>query len=360
MARILRVDPDVAIVAMERLRRRLEGLAPVVREAERVLHVDALIVGGVDHDLAAVGWARVPVAHVLPRLALVVGPEHSRLVDRVLRGRVVARTLLDADVHDPRILPVDRDADAAVLAGRQAVRQLAERLSAVGGLPERRARTASVEAIGSAPSLMRRGIDDRRIARINRDVDDSRVLIDEQSVAPGLATIGGLEQAALLARREEIPHRRDPDDVGVRRMGGDASNVPGIAESHVRPRLPRVGALVDAVAPGRALPIRALARADPEDVGIGLEDRDRADRVRRFVLENRRPGRAVVLRTPDPAGGRRGVDGEGVLLDHRNVHRAATHVGGADGPQLQRPEFRRRLSRNNRSKKKRRAEGVDR
>ena len=80
-----------------------------------------------------------------------------------------------------------------------------------------------------------------------------------------------------------------------------------VLQPDVRPGLAGVGGLVDAVAPAHALAVRALTGADPDDVGVRLEDRDVADRVHRLALEHRLPGDAVVARAEDAAGGRRDV-----------------------------------------------------
>ena len=138
VARISRVDPHEPIVAVRRRVRRREGLAAVIGERVRVHHVDAAIVLRIDRRLARIHRPRIPVRHEAPGLAGVVAAIQAAAALRVGRRRVVAEALLDAGDHDARILAIHRDADAAVLALRQAVAgQLRPRGAGVGALPQR-------------------------------------------------------------------------------------------------------------------------------------------------------------------------------------------------------------------------------
>ena len=217
------------------------------------------------------------------------------------------------DDHDARILAIHRDADAAVLALGQAVAgQLGPRRAGVGALPERAAGAAAVEAERGAAALIRRGIQHIRIERIHRHIGDAGVVVDVQRALPRLAAVHRAIEAALAAGSPHRSLRRDIDDRRVRRVRDDAADVHRGLEADVGPRLRAVGGLVDAVAPAHALPIGALTGADPDDVRIGLVDRDVADRVHRFALEHRRPRHAVVGGAIHPARRRCDIHDEGV------------------------------------------------
>ena len=71
---------------------------------------------------------------------------------------------------------------------------------------------------------------------------------------------------------------------------------------------PRVGRLVDTVAPAAVRRAVRFARADPHDRGIGGRDRDIADGRHGSLFEDRRPRRAAVGRLPDAARRRADVD----------------------------------------------------
>ena len=54
------------------------------------------------------------------------------------------------------------------------------------------------------------------------DVGEAGVVVDELGVRPGLAAVGRLVEAALRVRSEQVPDRRDVDDVRVLRVDDDA------------------------------------------------------------------------------------------------------------------------------------------
>ncbi len=132
-----------------------------------------------------------------------------------------------------------------------------------------------------------------------------------------------------------MPLRGDVHDVRVRRIDDDATDGARILEPHVRPGLAAVGALVDAVAPARALARVRLAGAHPHREGRRGRDGHGADGHHRVhVVEDGRPRRAVVGALPEPAAGGGDVDRVGLALHpcDGDVVDAAAGVHGADGP----------------------------
>ena len=118
---------------------------------------------------------------------------------------------------------------------------------------------------------------------------------------PGLAAVGGLVQAALAAALPERARGRDVHDVGIARVHHDARDVLGELEAHVAEGASAVFALIDAVAVGDAALVVVLAGADPDDGGVLGVDGDPADGVGAVVVEDGRPGGAVVGGRPDAA-----------------------------------------------------------
>ena len=104
----------------------------------------------------------------------------------------------------------------------------------------------------------------------------------------------------------------------------------GRLQAHAGEGLAAVGRLVDAVAPGDAVADAFLARPDPDDVGVLLEEGDVADRSRAVLFEDRLPGRPGVDRLEDAAGGRGDQDLGEVVVERLEVGDAADHVGRAD------------------------------
>jgi hypothetical protein len=77
-------------------------------------------------------------------------------------------------------------------------------------------------------------------------------------------------------------------------MDEDLADLEGAIEPHVGPGFAAVGRLVHAVAIRGAIAGVGFPGADPNDIGIGLADRDIADGNGRLVIELVGEGGAVV------------------------------------------------------------------
>ena len=97
-------------------------------------------------------------------------------------------------------------------------------------------------------------------------------------LGPAAAAIGGLEEAAVTGVAPEVADRRDIDDVRIGRVGHHPGDLAGVAQPHTRERVAAVCGLPDPIAPPHAVPIVGLSGADPDDVGVGLEEGDVTDR----------------------------------------------------------------------------------
>ena len=321
VARVGRVDPHGVEVHVDARRAGgPERAAGIVRHEQ--LHaedVDPVIVLRVDPDLAEVHRPRVRVAHLLPRRAPVVGP-----VDAAVIG------VLDPRVEDVRVLAVDVEPDPSRRALGQARGQLRPALAGVGRLVDRAARPAAVEAPRRAPPLVGRRVQDLVVRRIHEEVGGTGVLVHLQQEIPGVAAVRRPVDAPLAAGRPQAAERRRVDDVVIHRVDDDARDVVGILEPHVRPALPAIGRLEDALTPRRALTVVVLACADPDDARVGRRNRDVADRRGGLVVEHRLEGGPVVGRLPETARRRRDIKGGGVALQDGEVVDPASHRGRAD------------------------------
>ena len=184
-------------------------------------------------------------------------------------------------------------------AGRPSPVQPRPAHAGIGALPQAAARPAAVEAEGGSPPLIGRGVEHVRIRRIDGDVGGTGVVVDLQRARPGRAAVGGPVDAAIAARSPDRSLRGHVGDGRVRRVQRDPADVPAGPQSDVGPGLAGVGALVDAVAPPDALPVRPFPGADPEDGRVGLEQGDVAHRVHRLALEHRLPRDAGVTGAKD-------------------------------------------------------------
>ena len=111
-------------------------------------------------------------------------------------------------------------------------------------------------------------------------------------------------------------------------------------EAEVRPGLAGVGGLVHAVAHGEVGPDDSRAGADVDDVGVRRRHRDGANRAGGLVVEERRPGGAVVGGAPDAAVVEADVEHVGLARrtgerprasGPRGSDRAPMHLGGDVG-----------------------------
>ena len=345
MTAVRGIHPHEAVVAMRGRARRGECLATVVAERIRVQHVNALVVVRIDDHLAGIHRPRIPVAHERPRGARIVAAIHTRLAHDVRRAGIVARALLDADRQDLGILAIHADADAAVFPlGQSVPRELAPRGAGVGALPERAPRAAAVEAVGTATTLIRAGVQHVRIIPVHRHIGGAGFVVHHQRARPGASAIGGAIKPAVATGAPHRALRGHVRDVRVARVQLNASDVHARGEAHVLPRLPAVRALVHAVTPPHALAAGALAGAHPNDLRIGLEHGHIANGVHRRI-ERRRPGHPIVLGAPESTGSAGHVPRARIGLDDVHVDHTAAHGGGADVPQAERPQISRREGR---------------
>ncbi len=194
---------------------RCPGLAAVVRDEHRRGRLpDALIVVGIDANLAVVHRTRIDVAHLAPVLAAILGPKNAAL------------RVLDDGVNNVRIAPIDIDADAPRRAFRQIDGKFFPGRATVNGFVNRAARTAAIESERCPPSLICGGVKRQRTLRVHRDIDHARVFIDEEHVVPCLAAISCLVKSAFFVRTPKVSDYSHVNNVRVMRIDHGAPDVP--------------------------------------------------------------------------------------------------------------------------------------
>ena len=317
-ARVRRIDPDLVLVEVQHLAPRVvhaqDLLAELLIGAPAVLRAQAAVAEDVDLVLVVRRHAHVAelpavdaedgieilLVHLAPALAAVV-----RAVD--LAAHEVAalrpgRLVVEERVDHLRVARRHVEAGAPHRPRRQPARHLLPRPPGVGRLVE--------AALGPAHQLPRPGVERPWVGRVHRHVHDTRAVVDREHVLPRRAAVGRLEHAALGVGRPEVPDGAHVHHVRVARVDDDLPDVLRVGEAHVPPRQAAVGGLEDARAGVRVAAVARLrlARADPHDIGVGGGDGDVADREGGLVLEDRRPGEAVVDRLPDVARADADVD----------------------------------------------------
>ena len=98
-----------------------------------------------------------------------------------------------------------------------------------------------------------------------------------------------------------MAEHRGEDPIRIVRIDGERRDLLAVAQAEVRPGAAGVGRSVDAVAHREVGALQPLAAADVDDVRIRRRHRDRADRLRRLVVEDGLPGAPVVVGPPDAA-----------------------------------------------------------
>ncbi len=348
-----RIDRERVVVRVDLLEAVLaEGLAAVLRDVERVAeHVDAVGILGVDADLREVERPRIETARSRPALASVLRAEDAAaaapdLVD-VVRARFVG---LNDGVEDLRVLGRDREPDAR-RAGGQSVAELLPGRAAVARLEDAadvlsvRGRGARREGPGRPLTGVEHGVDRARIGGIEGDLaaaDPIRVGGRRlQRRPPGLAAVVRDVEPALAPRRPEVAERGDPGRLRVFRMDGDSRDRPRGLQSHVGEGLAAVRREVDAVSPGRAVPVVAFSRADPQRLRVRGRDGDGADRGDGLLLEDPLERAAVVRGLREASGREADVEDVGVLGVERDVGDPSAHHRRPDRPGLEGLEARR-------------------
>ena len=180
-------------------------------------------------------------------------------------------------------------------------------LAAVVGDVEAGARTAGAEEPGPAAVLPHRG---EQLVRDWTDRSRGRragALVDVEDLAPGLAAVVGLEDAALRVLSPDLPHGRDPGDVRDRRgWSDDAVDALRLLRGRGASRCGRRRATCRCRCRPRRCCGRCLRRCRPRRrPGSGWIDGDRADRGDRLIVEDRLEREAAVDRLPERRRSRR-------------------------------------------------------
>ena len=115
-------------------------------------------------------------------------------------------------------------------------------------------------------------------------------------------------------------------------MDPDAVDGAGVLEAHHAPGRPAVDGAIDPAAGCVAVARIALARAGPEDIGVGGRHRHRADAQDVLVIEEGLPGGSAGGAPPESAAGRAGINDVPVGRVHGQRGNAAAHRAWADVP----------------------------
>ena len=135
--------------------------------------------------------------------------------------------------HALRIGRRNGDADAPEHAVGQAgrARDIGPGVAAVGGFEQAAAGAAAIEVIGIAAHLPEAGVEHARIGGVHGEIDRAGVGAAREDLLPGLAAIGGAVDAAHFVRPPEMAQRGDVDDVGILGMHADGADGLAVLEA---------------------------------------------------------------------------------------------------------------------------------
>src|SRR5580704_8178284 len=149
-----------------------------------------------------------------------------------------------------------------------------------------------------AARLPQRGVNGLLIAGFKREVDGAGVFVFEKDALPRLAAIIRAENTALGICSVGMAQGCDEQTIGIVGIDQDATDLACILEADVRPRLPAVGRLVQAISARNRRAHVGFARANVNHVMIGSCNGDGADRSDRLRIKNRIPSPARVIGFP--------------------------------------------------------------
>ena len=195
----------------------------------------------------------------------------------------------------------------------QSAGKLLPGLAAVGGLEDAAAGAVPFAVLpGTFAGLPQCGIDDVGVGGIDDDSSGTDIFVLGENLLEGLGAVGGAVDAALGIGTVGMSGDRDEKAVGIARIDGHLGNLLAIAQAEVRPGLAAVGGLVDAIADGEVGTMQSFTAADVDDLRVGGRDGDGADRAGGLLVEDRLPGAAVVGGLPDAAVDRADVEDVGL------------------------------------------------
>ena len=304
--RIAWVDPKILVIVAAG---RASDAAPSLAAVGRAPSDDAGAIDDVRILRINLRHGQVAAADA-QRGARVVGripPGFARVV-RAVNPEAAAGLIIAGDrrghggVKALRIARRDGDIDLNHALG-QTLRELPPVVAAVGGLVEPAARAAISVAVFPRPfaRLPKAGVKDVGVRRVHFDVRAAGVFVHIKNLLPILAAVRRAINAALGVRAVGMPEHGGKHVVRVAGINGERRNLLAVAEAQMRPGLAAIGGFINAVAHREVRPLQAFAGRDVNSIRVGRRDGDGSNRLRGLLVEDGRPGAAVVVRFPNPA-----------------------------------------------------------
>ncbi len=215
-------------------------------------------------------------------------------------GILTFRGDVGVGVDDLRVARRDGDFGAAD-ARREPVGQRLPRRPAVGRFEDAAARhlERGADFPRRLPRRPQRRIDRRRIVRIDCNRKAADVVVLEEHPLERRAAIERAIDAAFGVRSVRVAQHGNEKSLRIIRIDGHPGDLLPVAQTEMRPRLPAVDRLIDAVADGEIGALQSLAAAGINNSRIARRYRKRTDRTRRLPIEDRHPRASGIFSPPN-------------------------------------------------------------
>ena len=176
-------------------------------------------------------------ADARPRRTGVVGPVDA------------ARISFDQRPHTIGIHGRHRDADVAKDSGWKAgvPADVGPRLTSIRRFVDATSRSARDQHPRSSVSVPCSGVHDFCVRGIDREIDRTCRITDEENFSPGLPAVLGFENTAIGIWPPVMAKRCDVNNVGILWINSDPADLPCICKSNIAPRFAGISGFENAV-----------------------------------------------------------------------------------------------------------------
>ena len=168
------------------------------------------------------------------------------------------------------------------------------------------------------------------IGGIHHQVGAAGFFIDKKYSLPRFAAIGCFEYASLRIFTPGGSQGCDVSDIWIYRMQNHAMDFLGFFEPQKFPAIAAINAFINSIPNANAVAGIALAGSDPNDAGIGLKNRYRANRRGGLIVKNRLPGDSAIGGFPDAASRCANINDIRIGNHGFDVANSAAHASGTD------------------------------
>src|ERR1700680_989538 len=159
--------------------------------------------------------------------------------------------------------------------------------------------------------------------RIEGDIDATSILVFVENLFPGLAAVGGAEDAAIRIRAEGMAQCAHEHDVRILGVDNDSADSPAVAQPDILPGFAPIECLVNSVTVRNVAADASLSCAYVNNVGVRWRDGQATDGGSSLLVKHRRPSDSAVGGFPDTTAGRAEIIRCGVAGDARRCERAS-------------------------------------